>query len=550
METFVIGHKNPDTDAICSAIAYADLLNRTTMPGAVAARCGELNLRTEYVLQRANIPAPRLLMDVRLRARDVCKTSIETASPQESFLSVFNRMRKHNLRTIPVVDGKHQILGLLSFTKMLDLLLPTNQEGLESRLVKSSLGLMCRSMRGSFQNEVQINEDEDLIVVIGAMSTQTFTERIQRYQPEKTILITGDRQTIQAAAIERGVRCLVLTNGCQLNKDLLEKAKEKNVCVLLSPVDTASTTMLIRCSRGVGQALYEEYESFPETALVEEMRDALSESRQIVYPVVDASGCLKGVFSKSDLIAPSFKRVVMVDHNEYDQAVTGIEQAEVVEVIDHHRLGGDINTREPIRFINDPLGSTCTLVARMYQQQNLSPGKGIATCMAAGIISDTLFLTSPTTTQVDKEILKWLGEVAELDLEEFAESFFGTGSALSSLTPEEVVDGDCKKYEEHGWKVAVAQVEELGLQRFWNRKDELQKALQKFIEHEGLDFGALLITDITMHYSLLLVAGEDRINQAVDYPRMESHLFELDGIVSRKKQLLPALIRTLSGVSK
>jgi len=273
-------------------------------------------------------------------------------------------------------------------------------------------------------------------------------------------------------------------------------------------------------------------------------------SNQALFPVLDDEGVLLGVFSKSDLLNPPLTQLVLVDHNEFSQAVKGVTKAKVLEVIDHHRLGGGMSTREPIRFINDPVGSTSTIVARMCRDQNIPLPQGIALCLATGMISDTLNLTSPTTTDVDREILPWLEKQAGRDLNEYAESFFSTGSVLNVQTAEEAVRGDCKEYEEGDWKMAVAQIEELGLQRFWERKEELQQAISEMRLKKGVDFACLLVTDIGRHYSILLVTGEDELCDSIDYPRLEDGVFELDGIVSRKKQLLPYLIRLFAKVRR
>jgi manganese-dependent inorganic pyrophosphatase len=237
-----------------------------------------------------------------------------------------------------------------------------------------------------------------------------------------------------------------------------------------------------------------------------------------------------------------------VDHNELSQAVSGAEEAEILEVLDHHRVGGGLNSREPIRFQNDTVGSTCTMVARCYRREGLVPPLGMARCMAAGIISDTLNLSSPTTTPVDRDMLGWLGESCGFDVSAFAEAFFAVGSVLQLLPPREALRSDCKDYTEGPWRLSVAQIEEVGFQHFEANRASLMAAIVDLVAEKNLDFACLLVTDISLNNSLLLVAGNDRLIDAIDYPRLESRLFQLDAVVSRKKQLLPHLARQFARI--
>ncbi|MDZ4789127.1 MAG: putative manganese-dependent inorganic diphosphatase [Blastochloris sp.] len=550
MSTFVIGHKNPDTDAICSAIGYADLLSRTSMPDALPARCGEVNSRTAFVLEKAELVSPRLLMDVRPTAAQILRREVISAHEDESLSDVFERMRRHGLRNIPVLDKDQRMTGLASIMKMLDLFLPGGDQRREARIVPTNLRRICKSVAGVLQNEGEMEEDEEFILTVAAMRAEAFGKRLKEYPAKRILLVVGNRPTIQKPALEYGVRCLVITGGYELDPELLALAKAKGVVVILTDLDTATTTLAIKCAKPVIHALTSDFMSFRENTLISDIQEKVRATPQMLFPVLDSDHKISGVFSKSDLISPPLTKLVLVDHNEFSQAVTGVEEAEVLEVLDHHRLGGNLVTREPIRFINDPLGSTCTIVSRLYRQNGLTPSPSIALCLAAGIIADTLNLTSPTATPQDKEILLWLGTLTKINLKSFSEEFFSRGSALQVLTSEEVVGADAKEYTENGWKIVAAQIEELGLDQFWKRQEELASALDAMRKERGLDFACLLITDITLHYSLLLTCGSAKILNAIDYPQLSPNLFELEGIVSRKKQLLPVLIRILNHTTK
>ena len=548
MPTYVIGHKNPDTDAICSAIAYADLLRQTGMPEAEAACCGEIGARIAFVLAKAGLPHPRLVLDVRPTAGQICHRDVVASRTDDSFLAAFDRMRGRDLRSIPVVDAGNHVTGMLSLFKLVDLLLPNGEAS--TRRVESSLARIARGLGGSFLHEVEAGREEELFLVVAALSTEVFTERLKAYDASKMLVVMGNRPTVQKAAIEFGARAIVLSGGNTLSPELLALAKAKGVSVLASPSDTATTTLLIRCSKAITHAAEADFLSFPENATVDHLVKAIDGSHQSLFPVVDEQRQLVGVFSKSELVDPPRTRLILVDHNEWNQAVNGAQEAEIVEVIDHHRLGGGLSSRQPIRFINEPVGSTCTIVARAFRQAGIVPSPAIALALAAGIISDTLFLTSPTTTPLEHETIAWLQTLVQVDLRKFADEFFAAGSVLVNTPPEQAIRADCKEYDEAGYKIAVAQIEEQSLDNFWKQKEPLAKALADMRRTQNLDFVCLLVTDIGTHNSVLLTDGKPAILDHIDYPKLEPGLFELIGIVSRKKQLLPHIATILGHAAK
>lgn len=545
MTTFVFGHRNPDTDAICSAIAYADLLQQTHRPDALAACCGTPNKRTEYVLKRCGLPAPRIVMDVRPEVIDLCVREPITAKRGEVFYEVYQRMKDHEVRAVPIVDEQRKVVGLLTLLQLMDLIFRDDADPLKTRTVKTSLGKIREILCGSFQNELHPEQLDELLVMVGAMSAGGFTERMQRFPAERLIVVCGDRPTIQLPAIEHGVRALVVTGGYALSDGLVELAKSRGVAVIQSPYDTATTTMRIKSSQFIDSAIDTEFVALPAKQPIEEARIKTERINEPIFPVVNDAGVLLGVVTKSDLINPPKPKLVLVDHNELSQAVTGAEDAEILEVLDHHRIGGSLKSTQPIRFINEPLGSTCTLVARQFRSAGLTPTPGIALCMASGIISDTLFLRSPTTTLIDSEILSWLESLCKVNLQQYAKEFFEIGSALRNCSPEEVVREDCKEFTEHGIKFSISQIEETGFDLFWDRKDQLRTALEELCEDQKLQFSALLVTDVVSNGSLLLLSKESEAWDEINYPCLDRGLYELPDVVSRKKQLLPLLAQVL-----
>lgn len=545
MTVLVFGHRNPDTDAICSAISYADLLQRTTRPTAIAACCGTPNKRTEYVLRRCKLSPPRIVMDVRPEAEDVCQRNVVTAQCGDVFYQVYQRMKEYGLRAIPVVDDDRKVIGILSLLDLMELIFQGDQDSTRARTVSTSLSKICEVLGGTFQHEVNPDEADELLVMVGAMSADGFTRRMHQFPADRVLVVSGDRPTIHLPAIENGVRGIVITGGYELSSGLVSLAKIKNVTIIKSPYDTATTTMRIKSSQFIDSAIDRQFIWISGKQPVADARDKVERSTDPIFPVLDDEQRLVGVLSKSDLLSPPKPRLILVDHNELSQAVEGAEDAEILEVLDHHRLGGGLKSAQPIRFINEPVGSTCTLVARQFRALGIQPTAGMALCMASGIISDTLFLRSPTTTDTDRDTLEWLRTLCDCNLEQYAQEFFEIGSALRTCTPDNVILEDCKEFSENDQRFSISQIEENGFDLFWNRKDELLVALQKLTETRKLSFSALLITDIVSNGSLLLLSHDSDAWDEINYPRLDKNLYELANVVSRKKQLLPLITQLL-----
>lgn len=549
---YVIGHQNPDTDAICSAIGCAELLRLTQRyPDAVAACCGGLNPRTKWVLERAGLEPPHLIMDLRPTAETICRADVIDALETETFLDVYQRMIRADIRTIPVVDQRNRVTGLADIQDLLKLLLHNVEDKAEARRVRATLANMARTLDGHIECGVNLDVEEDFILTVSASSEETVLERLSEYPPEQLVMVVGDRPNVFRMALEAKIRAIVLTRDAHLPPDLLELAKSQGCTVLSCAHDTASTTQLIRCSRRIADAVDRNFKAFGAKTPIATIRKEIQNLPQALFPVVrEDNGELIGVFSKTDLLDPPRQRLVLVDHNELSQAVPGAAEANILEVFDHHRLSGNLVSREPIRFINEPVGSTSTIIAKLYQLSSLRPTPPVATCLCAGIISDTLKLTSPTTTNTDREMLAWLAGQAGLVVDEFAREFFAAGSMLRGADIGTILNTDCKSFTEHGWKIVISQIEELSLDAFQGRADELRDGLRELCRQKGADFACLMITDITRHFSLLLTSGNQAVVDEIDFPRLEPDLFEMNGIVSRKKQFFPYISRVLARAAR
>ena len=550
---YVIGHKNPDTDAICSAIGYAAMLRAVgEEPNAIAARCGEISQRTKWVLERAGLEAPLLITDVRTNAGMICHRKVIKVIWTDTFLTAYHRMLEAQIRCVPVEDEEGNLRGILRYFDLLKLLLPADTEGLSVRTIHVSLAKLADTLQAQSLGAVLPSPEfeEDLILLVGASSQSTVDKRLKQAVQEgnvgRFLVICGDRPIVQRYAIDHGARALLVTGDNAISAEILSYADRSGVVVLRCHQDTASASTLIRCSRTVRHVMEEGYLTVGASEPVSRLRKRLAAVDQDLFPVVEHSGGkMVGVLAKSDLVDPSRIRLALVDHNEYAQAVNGVEEAEITEVIDHHRLAGDLVSREPIRYLNEPVGSTCTLVGRKFFHRGLMPQPSVAMCLCAGIVSDTLCLTSPTTTLLDREMLTWLSGVAGVDPKKFTDEFFGVGSLIANGTPEEILNADRKEFTEQGLLVSISQVEERDLHGFAARRQELEAALRELYTAKKYDLAVIAITDVALHHSMILAIGQEAALAKFPFERIDNSLFHAPGVVSRKRQIFPAVCEAI-----
>ena len=464
-EIFVIGHRNPDTDAICSAIGYAEFKRRTGMPEAVAARCGDTNDRIEFVLETFGVPPPRFVADVSPKVRDVMQAKVLSVSADATAAEALGLMDEHDIRVLPVLDADRRCCGLLSLFKLSKFLFPALNRLVDSRRVLSSINNLTKTLGGTLLVGHEADHEEDLILMISAMKIETFAQRLERFPGEKLALVVGDRTNIQELAIREGVRVLIVTGGLPVEPRIIKAAQKNQVSVISCPHDTSTTASLCRAAVAIRHMLNVEFLSFREDAPLAEAQKVAAASGYAAFPVVDEDGRTVGVLSKTDFLKPVERKLILVDHNELSQAVQGADQVEIVEIIDHHRLGS-LTTQQPILFRNEPVGSTSTIVADCFFRHDIELSQSIAGLLLAGLVSDTLNLTSPTTTARDREILPRLEKIAGVNAREFTEKLFASGSLLTLKPAPQAITTDCKEYRENGDTFSVAQIEEVGFDQF------------------------------------------------------------------------------------
>ena len=539
---FVVGHRNPDTDSICSAIAYAELCQRQGRNNVFPGRVGGLNRQTEFVLDAIGQPQPKLLTDVYPRLRDTVGDSPALIDADAPLANALELMRQRDIRMLPVVDADGTPLGALILKRMTEhIFLP--RAGKPIRRVLSSPKSIQSCLQADVVNMVDGERTDELDLFVGAMSLESFRARLADTDPQRIVVFAGDRRNIQEHAIQLGIRLLVVTGGLAIDDDLVMAAREQQVSILCSPYDTATCALLARLSTPVRYLADADVPRAHPDDRLDEIRKVLMRSTSPGVLVIDDSGRVCGVGTKSNLIRPSPLKLILVDHNELTQAVPGADQVEILEIIDHHRLG-NFHTERPIRFINQPLGSTCSVVATLYRQAGIDPEPKIASLMLAGLLSDTLLLKSPTTTDTDRQLLLWLEQCSGLDASAFGRQMFQAGSTLAAYTDiESLLTADFKEYDVDGKRFGIGQVEVVTFQEFDDRREEIAFGLEALADRRSLALAGLLVTDIVQQNSQLIVCGEKDLVSAVGYPHIATGRFDLKGVLSRKKQLMPHLLR-------
>lgn len=543
---YVVGHKNPDTDSICSAMAYARLRQRQGLETVQAARAGNINRQTECVLEELALPVPPLLVNVHPRVRHVVGKNVITIPADAPLSRALEIFHLHNIRLLPVIDHQQRPLGIVFLKKVAERFLIPRQEK-EIRRVLASADSIRQCLKAVFLHQADGDKVEELQLYVGAMASSTFQKKMQGLDPSRLVLITGDREKIQREAVERGVRVLIVTGDLPISPEILARGKENGVTIVSTSFDTATAAWLTRLATPVHCLMKSDFGSVGLEERLDDLRLKLLHSPDPGVVVLDAEGKIAAVATKSNLLASSPVKLILVDHNELSQAVAGADKVEILEVVDHHRLG-NFHTSMPIRFINQPLGSTCTVVATLYQQGGITPDPATAGLMLAGLLSDTVILKSPTTTEIDREICRWLSGISGLDPAEFGRRIFSAGSALRAHpSVRQLILTDFKEYAAGDNSFGIGQVEVINFAEFHGMKDEIAAGLAALREERGLAMAGLLVTDIVQETSLLLALGGKEFPYLIGYPQVEENLYELKNVLSRKKQLVPHLLKVLKG---
>ena len=545
---YVIGHKNPDTDAICSAITYAHYKNSVEATCAyVPARCGNSNARVDAIFKHFQVPLPIFLGDVSIRALDIMRKNPHKLETRHSCAEALRLIDQRDIRALPITDENNTLKGILSVFQLGEFFtsLPTEEHPIP-RVYASTQGI-CDTLKGEALYLKDPTSPRLLRVRIAAENKESFRDFMRGdTAAEDTVVIVGNRHDIQKLSVELQVGLLVITGNSRPEKAVFEAAKKRGTSVIVSPYDTAISTTILRTATCLERLMNTEPSTFHAHESLQAIRRKISKSYTPLSCVVNKAGKLLGVFSRGDLFVPPKKDIILVDHNELSQAVDGAQEANILEIIDHHRLGNPPTTH-PIHMRNEVIGSTCSIVAELFRQDHVDLDKKTAGLLMAGIISDTLNLQSPTTTERDKLILNWLSEKSKVDTQELVELIFYSGSIILSTPLNKLISMDCKHYKQQDISYSASQLEELGFSNFYLHEEGIFKALKAYRKQHQLTFSAILITDINHQNSLLLIDGSDEVLDNISYQRANHrNLFELPNVVSRKKQLIPYLTNLLN----
>jgi manganese-dependent inorganic pyrophosphatase len=536
-QAYVTGHRNPDLDSIGSAIGYAELKNALDDGNEyVPARLGPVNAQTSWALERSGASEPEFLPHIKLRVRDVMGGCDVTASPEDPVRGAGMAMAEEGLDVVPVVADDGTLAGVLT-------------ENVLARLyVRDSRGpsdfgerpVPLESIRETLGGEVLVPADHQVTGRLYVLSMDE--DAMAEIVGAGDIAVVGNLPDLQRRAVELGVDLLVLSNGTRPSDEVLDAARSRGTSVVVSPLDSYVSARMVSLAVPCERIMDHE----PLTVGLDDvLEDVVREILEVDYraAVVLDRGRPVGVVSRSNLVDPAPRKVLLVDHAEQGQSVVGIERADIVEILDHHHVGS-IETRQPVRATFDPVGSTATLVTERFRAAGLEPSREAGKMLLAAVMSDTVVLTSPTTTDRDRTVASWLGELVEEDAEAFGMEMFQESSDVSALSAAEIVGRDAKEYElDSGGSLLVAQVEVVG-DDLLERRDELSEALEAAREDGRHAVAALMVTDIVRRGTTLLVAG-DSGSVARAFGGASDGAIDLPGVMSRKKQVVPKLLGAL-----
>lgn len=540
-KVIVIGHKNPDTDSICSAIAYTNFKNKTTGELHVARCAGEINAETEFVLNYFDVDKPNYVDDVSTQVKDIDIHEVPAISADLSLKEAWQLMRSDSLYTLPICDEENHLKGIITNSDVAHVIMDMDQTNLLSANKTPYVNILKTLNAELVTGEIEGKCCESGKVFIANDNPEIMEEYIK----PGDIVILGNRYETQLCAIEMGAKLLVVCEATKVTKTITKIAEDRGCIVMVSPYDTFTVARLINQSMSVEHFMTSQgVIQFRTDAFIDEIKNVMSKKRFRDFPIYNHKGEYQGMISRRNLMDMSKKRVILVDHNEVDQAVDGINDCEILEIIDHHKLG-TITTIAPVLFRNQPLGCTSTIIYKIYVENNVEIDKTTAGLMVSAIISDTLLFKSPTCTAEDVNAAEALAKIAGIDINDFADQMFSAGSKLQNKTPEEIFYQDFKKFTVGDIVIGVGQINSISSTELVDIEEKIRSYMSENIM-PGLDMIFFMLTDIKNYTTKLISKGKtnDVISEAFNVP-VDNGSAVLDGVVSRKKQFMPAIMVAL-----
>lgn len=539
---YIIGHKNPDTDSICSAIAYTALKSKLSTQDYCARRAGQINEETQYVLKRFGVDAPSYMSDVGTQIKDIEIRETEGVGSNISLKKAWQLMKDKNVVTLPITNNDNNLEGLITIGDI-----ATSYMDVYDSTILSTARTQYKNILETLEGTMVVGNEHSYFVKGKVLIAAANPDLMESYIEEDDLVILGNRYESQLCAIEMNAGCIIVCEGATISLTIKKLAEEKHCAVISTPHDTYTVARLINQSMPIKYFMSKEnLITFKTDDFTEAVKEVMAKKRHRDFPIVNKRGSYVGMISRRNLMNMTRKRLILVDHNEVSQAVDQIEEAEILEIIDHHRLGS-LETISPVFFRNEPLGCTATIVYKMYKEANVQIEPSIAGLLCAAIISDTLMYRSPTCTEVDKAAAQDLAKIAGINVEEFAHEMFNAGSNLKSKSPEEIFYQDFKKFNVNGITFGVGQINSMNPGELEDIKSKLIPYMQKAYTEHGVDMLFFMLTNIIDESTELICQGKDANGLAENSfdVKSDNNSYILKNVVSRKKQLIPAFMGTL-----
>ena len=542
--TIVIGHKNPDTDSICSAICYAALKSKITGNEYVAGRAGHVNEETQYVLNYFHVEAPQLIESVKTQVKDIEIRATKGVDRNISLKKAWNLMQDAHVVTLPAVSEKGVLEGLITVGDITK----SYMNVLDSSIL-SKAHTQYKNILETLEGAMVVGDENDYFDQGKVLIAAANPDMMEYYISEHDLVILGNRYESQLCAIEMEADCIIVCEGAAVSMTIRKLAQEHGCTVMTTPYDAYTAARLINQSMPIGHFMKtEDLITFEDSDCIDDVKEVMASKRHRDFPVLDKDGTYLGMISRRNLLGAKGKQIILVDHNEKNQAVDGLENADIQEIIDHHKLG-TVETISPVFFRNQPVGCTATIVYQMYHENNIEIDKATAGMLCSAIISDTLLFRSPTCTPIDKMAATELARIAEIDMDRYAADMFSAGSNLRGKSNDEIFYQDFKLFNSGKTSYGVGQISSLNADELVELRERLLPFLKKPHEEHGVDMIFFMLTNILTESTSLLCEGEGAealIRAAFHMEEAgaddEANVVELPGVVSRKKQLIPSIM--------
>ena len=546
-KTMVIGHRNPDTDSICSAICYANLKQAVTGEEYMPARAGHVNGETQFVLDYFGAEEPQLVEDVRTQVRDIEIRKTKGVADNISLKRAWNIMQENNVVTIPSVREDGTLEGLITVGDITKTYMNIYDSSILSKANTQYSNIIETLEADLIIGSAEAYFDQGKVLIAAANP-----DLMEFYIEPHDLVILGNRYESQLCAIEMGADCIIVCEGAGVSMTIKKIAQERGCTIIATTYDTYTAARLINQSMPISYFMTREHLiTFNSDDYIDEIREVMASKRHRDFPILDKDGCYLGMISRRNLLGAKGKQVILVDHNEKNQAVAGIENAEILEIIDHHRLG-TIQTMSPVFFRNQPLGCTATIIYQMYQEAGVKVEPKIAGLLCSAIVSDTLLFRSPTCTAVDEMAARALADIAGIDIEKYAMEMFSAGSNLKDKSDEEIFYQDFKRFTSGKVTIGVGQITSLNGDELDKLKGRMEAFMEKALENNGLDMIFFMLTNILTETTELICEGQGALQLAgkafhqdielLEEEGLKEPVLRLPGVVSRKKQLIPELM--------